>query len=100
MPSVMKIRKKIGTHPSASVSLYALHARSVSLTRKSKAALSELLLLIVTHFHAGSHVKPRRVKMCRQMSAGRKEHKNNRRCHSAFFGYELIRGKAAGGLKR
>ena len=46
------------------------------------AALSELLWQMVMHFHAGSHVKPLRVKMRMQMRAGRKEHKNNGRRHS------------------
>ena len=41
------------------------------------AALSELLLQMVTDLHAGSHVKPRRVKMCMQIKAGRKGHKKN-----------------------
>ena len=37
--------------------------------------MSELLLQMVMHLHAGSHVKPRRVKMRMQMRAGRKGHK-------------------------
>ena len=101
--SVMKIGKKIGIHPSANISTYALCARSVSLTRKNMAALSELLLQMVTHFHAGSHVISRRVKMCRQMRADRNEHKNNRHRHCVFFcscvGHKLIR-EAVVSLKR
>ena len=54
---VVKIGKKIGTHPSANVSVYALRARSVSLTRKIMATLSKLLLQMVKHFHTGNHVK-------------------------------------------
>ena len=53
------------------------------------AALSELILQMVTYFHAGSHVKPWRVKKHMQMRAGRKEHKNNERCHSASFVFAL-----------
>ena len=82
----MKIGKKIGTHPSTNISAYAPWARSVSLTRKKNmAALSELLLQMVMHLHAGSHVKPWRVKMRMQMRAGRKEYKSNGRRHSVFF---------------
>ena len=32
--SGVKIKKKIGTHPSTNISTYAPHARSISLTRK------------------------------------------------------------------
>ena len=67
------------------------------------AALSKLLLQMVTHLHADSHVKPRRVKMRMQMRAGRKEHKNNRCRHSVFcscVGHESIRREAAVSLKR
>ena len=35
------------------------------------------------YFHAGSRVKPWRVKMCMQMRASRKEHKNNE-CWTQF----------------
>ena len=52
---------------------------------KNMDALSELLLQIVMHLHAGIHVKPRRAKMHMQMRAGRKDHKNNRSHHSVFF---------------
>ena len=41
------------------------------------AALSKLLLQMVTYFQAGSHVKPRRMKTHIQMRVGRNEHKNN-----------------------
>ena len=53
------------------------------------AALSKLILQMVTYLHAGSHVKPRRVKMHMQMRAGRKEHKNNKHCHSGSFAFAL-----------
>ena len=53
--------------------------------KKNMAALSELLLQMVTHLHTGSHVKPRRLKRRMEMRAGRKEHKNNGRRHSVFF---------------
>ena len=100
----VKIMKKIVTPLSANVCAYVPHARSVSLTRKSMAALSKLLLQMVTHLHTGSHVKPQRVKMFMQMRAGRKEHKNNGCHHSVFFsscvGHKLISEEAAVGLKR
>ena len=70
--SVVKIGMKIATHFSA----YAPHERFIFLAGKNMAALSELLLKMVTYFHAGSHLKPWRVKMYMQMRAGRKEHKN------------------------
>ena len=108
--SIMKIGKKISTHPSANISTYALCARSVSLNRKNNmAALSELLLQLVTHLHADSHVKPRRVKMCMQMWAGRKGHKKNEHASAKVvilcftvvcFGQELIRGETEFSLKR
>ena len=86
----MKIGKKISTHPSTIVSAYAPRTRSISLTRKNMAALSELISQIVTYFHAGTHIKPRRVKMHIQMRADRKEHKNNRCRHSeSFLGFTL-----------
>ena len=72
----------IVTHFSVNVSAYALRARFIFLTGRNMAALSELILQMVTYFHAGSHVKPRRVKVHMQMMAGRKEHKNNECCHS------------------
>ena len=53
------------------------------------AALSELKLQMVMYFHAGSHVKSWKVKMCVQMRAGRKEHKNNKRRHLASFAFAL-----------
>ena len=53
------------------VSTYALRARFVFLTGKNMVALSELILQMVMYLHAGSHVKPRRVKMHRQMRVGR-----------------------------
>ena len=105
--AVVKIRKKIGTHPSANVSAYVLHARSVSLTRKNMAALSELLLQMVTYLHASSRVKPRRVKTHMQIRAGWKGHKNDERWVFCFafvtvfcFGQELIRGEMEFSLKR
>ena len=63
---------------------------------------SKLILQTVTYLHAGSHVKPRRVKMHMQMRAGRKGHKNNERQPLWFFcfGQELVRGEAAVSLKR
>ena len=70
---------KIATHLSANVSTYALHARFIFSTRKNMAAPSELILQIVTYLFAGSHVKPRRVKISMQMRAGRKGHKDNKR---------------------
>ena len=85
LQNVVKIRKKISTHPNANISAYAQCARSVSLTRKNMAALSELLLQMVTHLYASSHVKPQRVKIHMQMRAGRKEHKNNGHRHFGFF---------------
>ena len=93
---------KIATHLSTNVSANALHARYIFLTGKIMAALSELLLQMVTYFHAGSHVKPEREDM--QMSAGRKEHKNNECSHSGSFciyvGHKLIRGEVVFSLKR
>ena len=50
---------------------------------------SELILQIVTYFHAGSHAKPWRVKMHMQMRAGRKEHKNNEHGHLGTFAFVL-----------
>ena len=74
------------------------------LTGKNMASLSELILQIVTYFHAGSHTKPQRVKMRMQIRTDRKEHKNNERGHSVTFciciGYKLIRGEVAVSLKR
>ena len=59
---------------------------------------------MAVYLHASSHVKPRRVKMCMQMRAGGKEHKNNKRRHSGSFcfcvGQELVRGEAVVSLKR
>ena len=81
----MKIGVEIATHLSA----YALRARFIFLTGKNMAALTELISQMVMYFHAGSHVRPRRVKMRMQMRAGRKEHKNNKRCHSVFFAFVL-----------
>ena len=69
------------------------------------AALSELILQMVTYLYTGSHIKPRRVKTHMQMKAGRKGHKKNERGSAmmsffcfAFatvfcFGQELIRGE-------
>ena len=68
------------------------------------AALSGLILQMVTYFHAGSHIKPRRVKTHMQMRAGRKGHKKNEYeaaklilCFAFatvfYFGQELIRGE-------
>ena len=54
-------------------------------TGKHMVTLNELILQLVTYFHAGSHIKPWRVKMRMQMRAGRKEHKNNKHHHSASF---------------
>ena len=59
------------------------------LTGKNMAALSELILQIVTYFHAGSHIKPWRVKMHLQMREGRKEHKNNEHRHLVFSAFAL-----------
>ena len=80
--------------------------------KKNIAALSELILQMVMHLHAGSHIKPWRVKMCMQIRAGRKGHKKNK-CGQrqsvifcfAFvtvfcFGQELIRGETEFSLKR
>ena len=53
------------------------------------AALSELISQMVTYLHAGSHIKPQRVKMHMQMRAGRKEHKNNECCHLVSFAFAL-----------
>ena len=64
-----------------------------------------------SHLHAGSHVKPRGVKMCMQMGAGRKEHKktNVGQWQWVFcfafatvfcFGQELISREAEFSLKR
>ena len=76
------------------------------------AALSKLLLQMVTHLHATSHVKPRRVKTRMQMRAGRKEHKKNKRgsamCYFLCFAFatvfcfeqEFIRGETEFSLKR
>ena len=43
------------------------------------AALSKFMPQMVTYLHAGSHIKPRRVKTLMQMRAGRKGHKKNKR---------------------
>ena len=80
---------KTATHLSANVSAYALHARFIFWTGKNMVALSKLISQIVTYLHTGSHVKPRRVKMCMQMRAGRKEHKNNEHCCSVSFACAL-----------
>ena len=55
---VVKIGVKIATHLSA----YAPCARYIFFDQKNKATLSELILQMVTYFHAGNHVKPQRVK--------------------------------------
>ena len=75
---------KIGMKIAANVSAYAPHARFISLTRKNMSALNKLILQMVAYFHAGSNVKPRRVKMCMQMRAGRKELKNQTSSHGVF----------------
>ena len=57
---------------------------------KKMAALSELILQMIMYFHAGSHVKPRKVKMCMQMRAGRNEHKKQWTSSlRAFFAFAL-----------
>ena len=56
---------------------------------KNMAGLRELILQIVMYFHAGSHANPQRVKMCMQMRAGRKEHKNNEHGYSGTFALTL-----------
>ena len=68
---------KIATHFSANVSLYTPCARYIFWIGKNIAALSELISQTVTYLHAGSHVKPRRVKTRMKMKAGRKGHKKN-----------------------
>ena len=75
MICVVKIGVNIATHLCANISTYALRARYIFLTGKNMAALSELILQMVTYFHAGSHVKPWSVKTRMQMGAGRKKHK-------------------------
>ena len=76
------------------------------------AALSKLLLQLVTHFHTGICIKLWKVKMHMQMRAGRKGHKKNERGSAklvilcfAFatvfcFGQELIREETEFSLKR
>ena len=86
--SVVKIGRKIATHLGANVSAYAPRARFI-FDWKNMATQSELISQMVTYLHIGSHVKPRKVKMRIQMRAGRKEHKNNERRHSASFAFEL-----------
>ena len=54
------------------------------------AAPSELILQMVMYFHAGSHVKPQRVKMCMQKRAGRKELKKQQTSSlGAFLAFAL-----------
>ena len=57
---------------------------------------------MVMYLHARSHVKPQRVKTHMQMEAGRKGHKNNKRCYlgSFCFGQELVRGETVVSLNR
>ena len=54
---------KIATHLSANISAYAPRARFIFLTGKNMAAPSKLILQMVMYLHAGSHVKPQRVKI-------------------------------------
>ena len=65
---------------------------------------ASFLLQMVTHFHASSYIKLRRVKMCMQMRSGRKEHKATDVVTLCVFcsciGHELIRREAAVSLKR
>ena len=99
----MKIGVKITTHLSANISAYVPRARYIFLTGKNMATLSKLILQIVTYFHAGSHVKPRRVKMHMQMRAEKNMKTMNVVTQSLFcicVGHELIRGEVAVSLKR
>ena len=72
---------KIATHLNTNIRAYALRARFIFLTEKNMAAPSNLISKMVMYLHTSSQMKPRRVKICMQMRAGRKEHKNER-CHS------------------
>ena len=56
---------------------------------KKHGCLSELISQMVMYLHTSSHIKPWRVKTRMQMRAGRKEHKNHKRCHSASFTFAL-----------
>ena len=85
----MKSGMKIATHLSANVSAYAPHARFIFSTGKNMAALSEFISQMVMYLHASSHVKPRKMKMCMQMKAGRKRHKKNEYNYSVFFAFAL-----------
>ena len=69
---------KIATHLRENVSAYALHARYIFWIGKNMAAPSKLILQMVMYLHAGSHIKPWRVKMHMQMREGRKGHKKNK----------------------
>ena len=80
----MKIGVKIASHLSANVSIYAPCARYIFWLEKNMAALSELILQMDMYFHAGCHVKLRRVKTRMQMRVVRKEHKNNERRYSGL----------------
>ena len=99
----VKIGMKIATHLSANISAYAPRARFFWL-EKNMAALNELISQMVMYLHAGSHIKPWRVKMHMQRRAGIKEHKNNECHHSGSFyfcvGQELVWGEAVVSLKR
>ena len=66
-------------------STYAPRTRYIFLTGKNMAALSELILQMVTNFPTSSHVKLQRVKTRMQMRADRKEDKNNKCRHSKLF---------------
>ena len=95
----MKIGMKTATH----LSTYALRARFIFSAEKNMAAPSELISQMITYLHAGSHIKPWRAKICMQMRAGRKGHKNNEHwslCIFFCFGREFIRGEAEVSLKR
>ena len=54
-----KKKKKSGTHPSANVSAYALHGRSISLTRKKKHGCSEQAF--IANGHTSSRRKSRKT---------------------------------------
>ena len=89
---------KIAILLSANVSAYALRARFIFLTGKNMAAPSVLILQMVTYLHAGSHIKPRRVKIRMQMRAGFR-HKALVSWCSFCFGQELVK-EAEVSLKR
>ena len=62
--------------------VYASRARFIFSTGKNMAAPQRVY---IANGHASNHVKPWRVKMRMQIRVGRKEHKNNERCHWESF---------------